>query len=265
LPDYPLYLHIDQANPQLMTAQFMLDICGFPLSNRGYRLPGHEATLRENVAAGVALFAQLQEKKTPVVDLTCGTGTLLIESMWVAKNIAPSIVKLDGYLNRGKNPWAFIFQRWFSENKKMKSQFDELANMFYQDSMKKLGQKPDQKFIGIDNNSDYLNLAKQTIERALVKNWIQIEYGDCLQMPAVFSGEGTVLSNLPYGERMEDDHLEDFYYQFGENLKKNFKGTSAFLLSSRADLRKKISLRTSARIPLMNGDLECRLYRYDLF
>ena len=63
----------------------------------------------------------------------------------------------------------------------------------------------------------------------------------------------------------EKEDLAGLYHNYGENLKQNFKGFRSYILTSEPELRKKISLRTSKRIPLFNGNLECRLLKYDLF
>lgn len=77
---------------------------------------------------------------------------------------------------------------------------------------------------------------------------------------------GIIIANPPYGERMgEEEELKKLYHEYGENLKKNFKGFRAYIFTSNPLLRKAISLGTSARHTFYNGSLECRLLRYELF
>jgi putative N6-adenine-specific DNA methylase len=47
-------------------------------------------------------------------------------------------------------------------------------------------------------------------------------------------------------------------------LKQRFTGWHAFFLSSDRKLPGQLRLRESAKTPLFNGALECRLFRFDL-
>jgi len=74
-----------------------------------------------------------------------------------------------------------------------------------------------------------------------------------------------IVTNPPYGERMELADAQDFYQRVGDKLKQECQGSTAWILSANRRAMKHIGLRTSARIPLFNGGLESRLYRIDLF
>jgi putative N6-adenine-specific DNA methylase len=74
---------------------------------------------------------------------------------------------------------------------------------------------------------------------------------------------GVLIANPPYGERMGSaDELARFYPQLGDALKKNFAGWRCYLLTADLRLPKLIRLQPSARTPLWNGALECRLYEF---
>ena len=62
----------------------------------------------------------------------------------------------------------------------------------------------------------------------------------------------------------EEAEVENLMYEYGENLKQNFKGFRAYILTV-AQMRKKISLSSTQRIPLKNGNIECQLVKYDLY
>ncbi|MBF0206148.1 MAG: hypothetical protein HQK53_04600 [Oligoflexia bacterium] len=78
---------------------------------------------------------------------------------------------------------------------------------------------------------------------------------------------GVIFCNPPYGKRLDAElqQLESLYHEYGENLKKNFKNYRAYVLTGNLDLRKAIALKTTSRAVLYNGDIECRLLRYDLY
>jgi putative N6-adenine-specific DNA methylase len=76
------------------------------------------------------------------------------------------------------------------------------------------------------------------------------------------------ICNPPYGERLlagEDEYLKELYHGLGELWKKEFKGSCAALLTGTLPLLKSIGLRTSKRLIVMNGDIECRVAEYQLF
>ena len=75
-----------------------------------------------------------------------------------------------------------------------------------------------------------------------------------------------VRAGAPYGERIgESNDLPAMYYDFGENLKQNFKGWRAYLFTGNLPLIKKISLRTSKKVILWNGNIESRLVEYLMY
>ncbi|MCK5088237.1 MAG: hypothetical protein KAQ90_11980, partial [Melioribacteraceae bacterium] len=76
---------------------------------------------------------------------------------------------------------------------------------------------------------------------------------------------GTIIMNPPYGERLKEDDLNDFYKMIGDTLKTNFTGFDAWILSANKDAMKHIGLRTSKRLTLFNGALECKFHKYSLY
>ena len=76
---------------------------------------------------------------------------------------------------------------------------------------------------------------------------------------------GILVMNPPYGERMGDEaELAAFYPKLGDVLKQRFAGWTAYIFTSDLRLPKLIRLTASRRIPLYNGALECRLFKYEL-
>ena len=82
-----------------------------------------------------------------------------------------------------------------------------------------------------------------------------------------FNSEGTedaiLILNPPYGKRIE--LKEDYYKKIGDTLKKKYINTSAWIISSDMNSIKTIGLKTSKKIKLFNGALECKLLKYDLY
>ncbi len=77
---------------------------------------------------------------------------------------------------------------------------------------------------------------------------------------------GIILCNPPYGVRMSAGADGDsFYRAMGEAFKKRCAGWTAYLLSGNPDATRALKLKASRRIPLMNGPIDCRLLKYDLY
>ena len=88
--------------------------------------------------------------------------------------------------------------------------------------------------------------------------------GDVLERTAP-SPSGLIVSNPPYGVRLEDEaKLAAFYPLLGDSLKQRFAGWVACLLTGDPLLPKLIGLKPSKRTPLYNGAIECRLFRFEI-
>jgi putative N6-adenine-specific DNA methylase len=72
--------------------------------------------------------------------------------------------------------------------------------------------------------------------------------------------------NPPYGERMhQEEDINGLYQSIGDTLKKKYEGYSAWIISSNREAFKYVGLRPSKKIPVFNGQLECRFMRFDMY
>jgi putative N6-adenine-specific DNA methylase len=79
-------------------------------------------------------------------------------------------------------------------------------------------------------------------------------------------GEGIVILNPEYGERMGDaEKLGDIYKGIGDFFKNRCMGYRGYIFTGNLDLAKQVGLRTKRRIPFYNGPIECRLLEYELY
>ena len=79
-------------------------------------------------------------------------------------------------------------------------------------------------------------------------------------------GPGTILCNPPYGVRLPGgEEVETFYREMGEALKKRCRGWTAYLLSGNSAVTRFLGLKASRKFPVMNGPIDCRLLKYDLY
>lgn len=267
-PDVSYLLKVDDAGEGLYKVQFMLDLCGEPLSNRGYRQFKTEAPVRENLAAGILLLLNWDPKVEGLVDGMCGSGTFLIEGALIAGDISPQFLKLTEW-ERGRKPWAFLESPWFQKDQNLVAEFDKFAR----ETMQKDRQghqgllKNGPVIVGNDNDAKVVMAARENLRMAGLAEMVPLTQKNAEDV--LPHGEKCLfICNPPYGERLmpeQEEDLKALYHGVGENWKKNWKGHRAGVLTGNLPMLKVISLRTSQKIPLFNGDIECRIAEYKLY
>ncbi len=115
---------------------------------------------------------------------------------------------------------------------------------------------------GSDVSADAVARARQNLAHAGFDDLVTMECADILARAAPAQA-GVMIANPPYGERLgELDELAAFYPKLGTALKRNFAGWDCWFLSADTRLPKLIGLKPMRKIPLFNGNLECRLYGF---
>ncbi|MBU0985312.1 MAG: class I SAM-dependent RNA methyltransferase [candidate division Zixibacteria bacterium] len=222
-----------------------LDSSGGPLFKRGYRTKTGKAPLNEVLAAGIVLQSGW-DRKSSFVDAMCGSGTIVIEAGLIARNIAPGI--------RRK---SFGFMNW--------PDFDrELFESLQEKARKKMLPSLNFKMLGSDKSSRQAGEAAGNARQAGLEGDIEFRHcpiADLVPPPA----PGVLIINPPYGERMAVEEINDFYHDIGDALKKNFTDYDAFVFTGNMAAAKHIGLRTSRRIEMYNGSIECRLLKYEMY
>jgi putative N6-adenine-specific DNA methylase len=268
-PDITIFMRIEQSthNERRFTVRILQDLSGSPLSNRGYRRAiVHQAPLRENLAAAIIMLSNWKKDQEPLVDSMCGSATMLIEAALIKYNIPPSYLMIQEFLEENKGPWSFLNHLWFTQDSALKTGFDLLVKRLNQQTIRGLASAKPGTFFGYDNSVPSLKIARDATNRAKISHIIALKKECATKLHPPSGKPCTIVCNPPYGERLgRDDELAHLYHQYGENLKQSFRGSTAYILISNSQLRKKISLQTKRRIPLLNGGLECRLCEYLLF
>lgn len=267
-PDVSYLIRVDDALEGLYKVQLMLDLCGNPLSNRGYRRAPTEAPVRENLAAAILMLLGWDAKTEGLVDGMCGSGTFLIEGALIAGNISPQFLKLKDW-KKNMRPWAFLSNQWFTRDLRLVDGFKDLAEATLKSDAENLkaliAAKP--TLTGSDIDDRVLACTKENLRVAGMSDLVPVFQSSALSIPAP-TQKTLFICNPPYGERLqhgEEDALKELYHGMGENWKKNWKGHRAAVLTGNLPLLKSISLRSSRRLSLYNGDIECRVAEYQLF
>jgi putative N6-adenine-specific DNA methylase len=238
-PSFKLYVHIYKNEVSLN-----LDSSGDPLYKRGYRSDINEAPMKEVLAAGLVKLSGW-EKHLLLVDGMCGAGTIGIEAALWANNIPP------GYYRN-----EFGFMRWRN--------FDEKTyETIYESSINKI--KNDKvEIIANDIDAPTIKKAITNTKNAKVDDVVKCTNESFFDMKPPRQA-GVVILNPPYGERMPVPEIEKLYKEIGDKLKKDFKGFSAWIITSSPEAVNSIGLRPSRRIHIFNGSLECRYLKFDLY
>ena len=230
-----------------------LDLSGESLHRRGYRVSGHEAPLKENVAAGLLLCAGWPEALAagrPFLDPMCGTGTLPIEAGLVAAEVAPGLIRK-----------SFGFDRWRGHDRAL---WDRLVEEARARDRRPSGGKGLPRIVGSDIDRDAIRIANSCLERAGLRGIVHVERRsfDESEPP----GEsGVLIVNPPYGLRLGDDRaLVPTYVALGDVFKKRFAGWDAFVFSGNADLASNIGLKAVRKFVVANGGIDCRLLHYPI-
>lgn len=237
-PDVLFNVHISD-----LDVTILLDVGGFSLHQRGYRTKEHDAPINEALAAGMVMLSGW-DKKADVVDPMCGSGTILIEAAMIAQNIAPRI-NVDRFSIMS---WDnFDKQLWGKVKQELKNEVEPSAT----------------KFFGSDKSQKCVYLTEDAAKKMNVEN-IEVFQSSISDLENK-AKDGILITNPPYGERLELDDVISFYKEIGDVLKKQFSGFEAWILSSNFDALKFIGLRSSRKIPLKNGALDCKFQKYELY
>ncbi len=192
---------------------------------------------------------------------------ILIEAILIKGKIAPTYLRVRPYVEKKQITFDCLKHPWFINDKKAERLFIQYINEVYSQSIDALQNFETGQFLGFDISEQSLTITRSNLRAAKIPEQIvMLNKRDATKIHGIEDPPGIVICNPPYGERMgEEENLKTLYHEYGENLKQNFKGYRAYIFTSKPDLRKSISLQTKARIPLFNGNLECRLIKYELY
>ncbi|MBL8351490.1 MAG: class I SAM-dependent RNA methyltransferase [Burkholderiaceae bacterium] len=268
-PDLPLSLHLSPTHATLYA-----DTSGEALFKRGWRdaqggtvgVKG-EAPLKETLAAAMLAAAGWQGRAEDgaLFDPCCGAGTIAIEAAQVACGIAPGLARRFAFermlpFRRHQNAWSRL-----------------------KDAARARRHAPAVPIFAGDVSFRMVDFARHNAERAGVAAAIDFKTADALQrLPP--AERGVLMLNPPYGERIAPKGSRgepsgprpsregfdggadpaEFFSRLAAHWKRHYSGWTAWLLSPDMKLPQALRLKESRRVPLWNGPIECRLFRFDL-
>ncbi|MCW5651396.1 MAG: class I SAM-dependent RNA methyltransferase [Ramlibacter sp.] len=257
-PDIRIYAHLTTD-----MATLYIDTSGEPLFKRGWREDKGDAPLKETLAAAMIAASGWDgqaDEPVPLYDPCCGSGTIAIEAAQIACNIAPGSLRRFAF----EKMLPFQSHVWSAIKSEAESGRTTRATAVF----------------GSDVAHRMVDFAERNAQRAGVAQAVQFRGGDALQRMPPSETPGILLLNPPYGERIEAggvagqratgrelaqaDDGGDFFSQLATHWKKNYAGWSAWVLTPDLKLPGRMRLKESRRVPMWNGPIECRLFRFDM-
>ena len=237
-PDVIINVHISHNR-----CTISLDSSGESLHKRGYRTVQTAAPINEALAAGILLMTGWNGQMN-FIDPMCGSGTFLIEACLIALNIPPGIFR--------KN---FSFENWNDFDREL---FDEIYNDDSQEREFKF------QIFGYDISPRAIQAAETNIKAAGLSKYITLEKKAIADFEPP-KGAAMLITNPPYGERIKNEDLMELYSQIGKTFKHQCAGINSWVISSNIDCLQNIGLKPALKTKLMNGDLDCELWKFNIF
>lgn len=251
--------NVDRESPDLRinvwlnkeTAHISLDLSGEGLHLRGYRDGTGMAPIKENLAAAIVMRSGWVPG-TPLLDPMCGSGTLLIEAAMLATDRAPGLHHghwgFGGWAQHDDGIWKEV---------KAEAQTRARQGLAAYES----------RFYGSDVDARVIERARRNARRAGIGELIDFDVKDVAQLnnPLPKGPYGTVISNPPYGERLESEPaLIALHSLLGRIMKSQFGGWNLSVFSASPELLSCLQLRADKQFKAKNGPLDCVQKNYHL-
>lgn len=219
-----------------------IDTSGVSLHKRGYREVSGKAPITETLAASLIMLTPWRKDRI-LVDPFCGSGTFPIEAAMMAANIAPG-------MNRSftAEAWTNLVPRklWYDSVNE--------ANDLIEDDI-------DVDIQGYDVDRSVIKIARRNAREAGVEHLIHFQERDVRELshPKKY---GFIITNPPYGERLEDKaDLPELYRALGESYKR-LDSWSAYMITSYEEAERYFGRKADKNRKIYNGMLKTYFYQF---
>lgn len=219
-----------------------LDTTGESLHKRGYRKFTAKAPIAENLAAGLIMLTPWNKNRI-LVDPFCGSGTIPIEAAMMAAGIAPG-------MNReflAENYTHLIAKKaWYETIDEADSKIDMNIQVDIQ---------------GYDIDKEMVAIARENAKLAGVDHMIHFQKRPVAELshPKKY---GFIITNPPYGERLEDKKsIQPIYHALGERYKV-LDSWSMYVITSHEQAEKDIGRKADKNRKIYNGMMKTYFYQY---
>ena len=293
-PDVRIYAHLTTDSVTIY-----IDTSGEPLFKRGWREDKGDAPLKETLAAAMIAASgwdDLCKQGVPLYDPCCGSGTIVIEAAQIACGIAPGINRKfafqkylpfqrhvwDGLLDQADaaitEPSAPVFGSDvsfrmvdFAERNAERAGVAEAVQLRGGDALQRMPPAPGGVMLLNPPYGERIDVAGVAgISGVQVRDQRRQpvdDFGQPIQRDEPAFAAPRDRSANPGREQAHDawgEEASDFFPQLAAHWKKNYAGWTAHVLTPDLKLPNKMRLKESRRVPMWNGPIECRLFRFDM-
>lgn len=240
---------VDKDDPDLLVhvhffrdrCTLLVDTSGHSLHRRGWREFQGRAPLAETLAAAV-LLSSGWDRRSPLIDPFCGSGTLLVEAALLATDHAPGLFRsrfaFEGFAD-------FDAKRWLRLKEEARENITRSSRLL---------------LIGSDRHAKAIAGARNNLAAAGLDDRIELTVADATDFAPRHGWNGWIVTNPPYGERVGvGEDLNALYRAFGKRLKERCQGYHLALLCGNPELVEALAMKFELRKTMMNGALECEL------
>ncbi len=230
------------------SAEVFVDSAGQSLARHGYRkLPGRAPMLE--ALASATILATRWDKKSPFINPMCGSGTLAIEAALIATKTPPGLFRDNfGFMHIiGYDEDVYLSERGRLEDAIL--------------------EKPSGlQIVATDYSAVAIDSARKNARAAGVDDLIEFRVCDFRETPVPEYGQGVMMINPEYGDRLGDlQALEATYSEIGDFMKKKCGGYWGYVFTGNLDLAKHVGLKAKRRIEFYTSKTDSRLLEYELY
>jgi putative N6-adenine-specific DNA methylase len=218
-----------------------VDSSGALLHRRGYRQASGKAPLRETLAAAMVLGSGW-DRRSPLVDPMCGSGTVAIEAALIARGILPGMHR------------SFAFESWPGYDSHVWTSIKAKAGQM-------MLLRSNGAILASDRDDGVVKSACENAARAGVLQDINFDSQpiSAIKPP---SDAGSIVTNPPYGIRVgERRPLRNLYARLGKILKEKANGYTLALLSADRPLESMLGVPLEEVFRTRNGGIPVRLMK----
>ena len=238
-PDLSVNIHIFRNSLTIS-----LDSSGDSLHKRGYRISSTVAPINEVLAAGLIKLSNWNYTDT-FIDPMCGSGSFLAEAILQKLRIPPQSVER-----------SFSFQQW--------NDFDQDTwEKVVSESMERQQSDESFKVFGSDLNPEAIETTKYNLAEAGLLKYAELEVKDFHDYPETKNAH--LIFNPPYDIRIEADDIIAEDKKIGDTLKQKFISSQAWIISGNIDALKRVGLRPSKKLSMMNGPIESKFHKFEMY
>ncbi|MFC1887295.1 class I SAM-dependent RNA methyltransferase [Candidatus Cloacimonadota bacterium] len=239
-PDIWISLHIENNK-----ATISIDTSGGPLHRRGYKVKSIAAPMQETLAAAIIRLSGWNGEQN-LWDPMCGSGTLLCEALMHYCRIPAANERI-----------RFGFQYLPDYEEKTWQKIEK-------DSIRLTRDLPSDLILGSDIDPHSVSSTRQNLNTFTAGKNVKVEQKDFRDMRGL--RDGIIVTNPPYGIRMgEEEKLKPLYSDLGDFLKNKCQGSTAYIYCGNRNLINSIGLKPTMKLPLVNGNLDGRLIKIEIY